>query len=390
MTQMTAVIWRTWGGNFEPSRLKVARQLSGVTRKSLADIVDMSAASITLYENGTKAPTEQTMIRVANCLGFPLDFFYGHQLDVIDADGVTFRSRRSMTSSLRERAVAHSVIATDIISPALREKFRLPEPDIPDLSEHSPERAAELLRSHWRLGAGPISNMVHLLESRGVEVYWVNEKSDSVSAFSRRKNDRPYVFLNRNSQSGERGRFDAAHELAHLTRDRNERDLESRVVEAQADQFAAAFLMPPRQFAVESPRTPVLPNYFALKRRWGVSIAAMVRRSRDVGCISDWQYECACKEIAVNGWRKLEPHMLLRETSKAHETMLSLLERKGVGPEMFARENAIPLRELELLIPVAGQYHDRFELGMDAVDVDNDLSLERLRLVEIEKTWPSQ
>jgi Zn-dependent peptidase ImmA (M78 family) len=48
-------------------------------------------------------------------------------------------------------------------------------------------------------------------------------------------------------------------------------------------------------------------RYLQLKRRWGVSLAALVRRARDVGVISDHAYYRANVHISAVGWRQREP-----------------------------------------------------------------------------------
>lgn len=365
--------------SFSPTRLTVARQLRGFTKKALAERSGVSAPAITQFETATNNPTLDTVHEMALALDFPFEFFFGPELDLIAEGALTFRSRRSMTASLRAKAAAASALVVDVISPAIRQKFRLPKVDVPDLSEHSPETAATLLRCHWQMGHGPIANTVHLLESRGVEVYWVREEASSLSAFSWWKNDQPFVMLNAASPSGDRGRFDAAHELAHLVLHRNEAELDSRKVESEADCFAAAFLLPADQFRRESPRLPMLGQFRALKKRWGVSIAAMVRRSRDIGIFTDWQYECACKDIATMGWRMSEPWHIEREQSQVHTVVFEKLLGKDITPERFARELCLPLQQLEILIPVATKFHEK------NVYVDDEYSLNKLWQIDAER-----
>jgi hypothetical protein len=84
--------------------------------------------------------------------------------------------------------------------------------------------------------------MVHLLEARGVRVFSLAEDAADVDAFcfwhKRAKDDPPaaFVFLNL-QESGERGGFDAAHELGHLATHRAI-DFRGKDVEREADGFA--------------------------------------------------------------------------------------------------------------------------------------------------------
>lgn len=53
-----------------------------------------------------------------------------------------------------------------------------------------------------------------------------------------------------------------------------------------------------------------------LKPRWRVSIAAMVRRARDLGIITDRQYKYLFEQIGAKGWRTREPGHLDVPTEK--------------------------------------------------------------------------
>ena len=58
--------------------------------------------------------------------------------------------------------------------------------------------------------------MVELLESHGVLVFWTNVEGRALDAYCRWDGERPIVILNSHERSGERSRFNLAHELAHL------------------------------------------------------------------------------------------------------------------------------------------------------------------------------
>ena len=44
-------------------------------------------------------------------------------------------------------------------------------------------------------------------------------------------------------------------------------------------------------------------RYFELKGRWGVSMAALIRRARDLDVIADTAYRRAMIELGRKGWR---------------------------------------------------------------------------------------
>lgn len=358
----------TPGSDFSPNRLTVARCLRKRTKKDLAEQVGVSAQAITAYEGRTKGskPSNDTLTRIAFALGFPLSFLMGTEIDLVDAEEVTFRSRRTLRMLQRGKACAAGAIAAEIISPDLRIRFRTPELDLPDLRAKSrieqgwPEQAARILRKHWSLGGGPIHNMVHLLESKGVEIYWLNEPDSCLDALSLWRRDKPFVILNSHKQAGDRARFDAAHELGHLVLHRRDNSLDGRMVETEADQFASAFLLPAETFNVESPRLPILNQYLPLKQRWGTSAIAMIRRGHDLKRFSDWHYEQAIKQLSESGWRTQEPVQLQREESLLHKLVFDRLATKGITPAMYSATLNIPLKDFLELLPA----------GRDFVSID--------------------
>jgi len=340
---------------FAPTRLALARERRGRTKKSLAEEIGVTADAITKYETASCRPTLEKAELCATALRFPLDWFYADDIELLDPSAPSFRSKRSMTAELRLKATRAGDLAASILSPFLHSKFLLPEGQVPDLAGETPEDAALYLRSQRGLGVGPISNVVHLLESLGIEVFWLNEASSSLDAWSVWHNDRPFVLLNQHTDAGCRARFDAAHELGHLVLHRHEKEIDGLTLEKEADRFAAALLMPPEQFFRECPMTPNLRAFFPLKKRWGVSIAAMLTQCQKNGHLSEWSTRRAWRDISANGWRMNEPaHLSIqRESSAIHPTLWKLVYDQGYAVATIARRLKINVDDLVELMPDA-------------------------------------
>lgn len=130
--------------------------------------------------------------------------------------------------------------------------------------------------------------------------------SADVDAFSLPFPDHPVVVLGTDKNDRARSRFDAAHELAHLVL-HGEQIWGLREVEAQAHQFAAAFLMPADEIIHQLPVTVDWPKLFELKRHWQVSLAALLMRARTLGRMTGSTYLTAIKAASARGWRRVEP-----------------------------------------------------------------------------------
>ena len=147
---------------------------------------------------------------------------------------------------------------------------------------------------------GPIRNLTSVVERAGVCLVpivglrgisglssWVNE-------------EQPVIGLDP-TQPGDRFRFSLLHELAHLLMHRTS----SRVAEDEANRFAGAALMPRSDLdqAMEEPLT--LSDFVALKKRWGISVAALVYRAKELQHIDERRYRAL--QIQMAKWRRREP-----------------------------------------------------------------------------------
>ena len=57
-----------------PSRLAIARKRRGLTLTRLAELTGLSTHSLSVYENGHQAPSEETLLMLAGALDVTPDF----------------------------------------------------------------------------------------------------------------------------------------------------------------------------------------------------------------------------------------------------------------------------------------------------------------------------
>lgn len=192
---------------FNSKRLILARQRRRLTGKGLAEVAGLSAITVSRLENADNEPDEQTVAKIASSLNYPMDFFYADDPDELDTSAVSFRSLTKMSAKERDAAVAAGRIGLEV-NGWLEKEFSLPASDLIDLSyETDPEAASKALRAYWGLGERPISNMLGLLEVKGVRVFSLSEATRTVDAFSFWRDERPFVFLN-NFKTAEHSIFD--------------------------------------------------------------------------------------------------------------------------------------------------------------------------------------
>lgn len=334
---------------FNPQRLTTARQRRGLTKIALADALEMSSRTITQYENGKAEPSPKTLGRMADCLRFPLPFFCADDLDLPAVEAISFRALSKMSARERDRAQSIAGIGQAIAS-WTEQRFDLPQPQIPRYGHDDPtgDVVASVVRREWGLGEHPISNMLQLLEAKGVRVFSLPHECSDVDAFSFWQDDQPYVFLDA-KKSAERRRFDAAHELGHLVM--HWRGItRSRQTERLADDFGSAFLMPRGSVIANQPRNIALPTLIKAKKHWGVSVAALVVRMHRLGLLTDWQYRTLFIQISRLGYRGSEPDPIPAETSHVWPKVFELLNEDGYSFADTAAELLLDSQELRELV----------------------------------------
>lgn len=333
---------------FNPQRLSLARKRRKHTKKSLAEAVGVTPLTLTRLEAGENQPEEETIKKLSSALNFPMQFFFGDDIEGINCEGVSFRKLSTLTIKDRDASLASGefgVMFTDWVT----NRFNLPELDIPDLSaDYTAEGAALALREYWGLGQSPINDVIKLLESKGVRILSLKEDIKAVDAFSFWRNKTPYIFLN-SFKTVERSRFDAAHELGHLVMHVGGRLDHGKAIEREADTFASCFLMPEGDVRSEIVRNPTIEYLVEKKVRWKVSLASLCYRLNKLGILSDWQYRNFCIEINLR-FKNTEPNSIGTISSTLWEMVFKELWSKKITKSTISKELNIPLDELEKLV----------------------------------------
>lgn len=360
----------------QPRRVRAARELRGLTQQAAVRRMErpITAAALSQIESGKVRPSVDTMRELAHALDVPVGFFTAHWPDVGSDDSslVTyFRDLRATSARERRRAAALVLLLSDLVA-ALELHVRVPDVRIPqhDLASDDPdeiEAAAEAVRAAWDLGTEPVPHVVRELERHGVIVARLTIGHQSVDAFSARLS-RPIVLLTEDKSNYVRSRFDAAHELGHLVMHQGVKPGD-RVVEAQAHEFASSFLLPK---AVAVRHLPIRLDAVGwtrlaeLKRRWGISMAALLYRARRLHILTPEAYRNAMKYMSAKGWRSTEPgdrEMGQPEAPLLLERALKALEvESGQNLEEFVRAANLPLQDILQLIDAAVDRRPTVEL----------------------------
>lgn len=289
--------------------LRLARQRLGFTQKAAATQLAVPQPILSRYENGVSEPDDAFLGKAGRVYDIPPEFFqlkepvYGppvsvHPMPRAKAE-VTARDLDMVTAELNIRAMQlrRFMEAVDFN----------PTHDTPTLdveSYGSPEKVAAILRAHWGVPSGPIKNLTALVERAGAVVGMSDFGGASISGMTFKVPGQPPLILINAQHPADRMRYTLAHELGHLTQHR----FPTPEMEQEANEFAAAFLMPAADIRQSfMGRRITLELLAALKPEWRVSMQALLRRAKDLGFADANQYRYLMQRISQRGWRLREP-----------------------------------------------------------------------------------
>lgn len=331
------------GNRINSERLKEARLFRRMTMDELANLIGINKQAISQFENKKAFPEPHTLKKIAEALDFPYSFFV--EADPLSIIGNTYfralyssKKKDLASQKIKAKYLAriHAILASKV-------KFRtLNLPTFPSDLPISIEELATQVRKHWDLGEAPIPNMVALLERNGIIVGEFSTDSREIDAFYQyyEEDSSPTfcVVLGTDKKSFYRRQFNCAHELGHILMHERYSDLneinrdEFREREDQANAFASAFLLPAKSFGKDVSVYPNrLSHYIELKKKWNVSIMAMIMRSHSLGYINSNQYAYLMRQMSANGYRQQEPldELIEYKHPRALRQAIELLMTKG-------------------------------------------------------------
>ena len=333
--------------------VSLARDYRGLTQAGLAKRLGLQQGAVSKMEGGILGISDEMLDDISRELDLPRRFFlqagpiYG-----LGSHAYVYRKRQRMSARDRKRIeaqvnllrlhVERMLESLDVDAPQ-----RIPEMPIVDANK-SPEQIAYELRASWLIPSGPIPNVTAMLEMAGVIVIpcdFGTMAMDATSIWLPGQN--PLIFVNRHVP-GDRWRFTLCHELGHLVMHREPSDY----MEREADQFAAAILMPKHDIRTDL-REVTIKHFTRIKPYWKVSIQALLERAYSMRRITKNQRRYFYMNLSKHGYRTREPAPLGRETPTLHRALLTAhADDLGYSLDDFAHLFAFhPEQVVELYFP---------------------------------------
>lgn len=353
---------------FNGDNLRIARLMSGISLNELGERVGTTRQYIHQLEtSNNKTPTSDLIEALAYELGVDSTFFCYPLGNQVKEEECHFRKRKTTLVSSKRESTARATLLNKLIE-KMEEYLELPPINFPqcEISSLSDSEAASMeCRKYWKLGNGPIKNMIRVAENAGAIVSTFGGISEKIDALSINR-ERPIIILN-TTKNAPRIRMDIGHEMLHII-GHNGIETGTRDTEAQADHFASHFLLPRaaliKEYTSRSKSRIDWSSIYSIKVKWGISARAIVYRLNQYGLITPSQYRTANIHFSKTGQTKHEeldnkvpldlPELLqsslLLLLQSYGATFGGLLSELGMKPKFLAeltqtQESLLPLME---------------------------------------------
>lgn len=299
-----------------PAMVSLVREARGWNQGELAAAAGLSQGFLSKVESGVQDLRDAKLIDVATVLDCPpMLLINDAPIRGLEVTCLHHRKRSSRINAISKKqieATSHLVrVSVEGLLADVDLYTDLPLPRPGEFGADGPAAIASTLREYWGVEAGPLPNLIELLERAGVLIHvrqLGTAAQDAVSSWP--PSGKPVLLVN-SGLSGDRQRFTIAHELGHLLM----HTVPGEDQEREANQFAGEFLAPAADIAddLAGLTTSDFPKLIELKQKWGLSIAALIQRAKDIDAISDRQFREFHVRLNRLGWKRVEPGTLERE-----------------------------------------------------------------------------
>ena len=301
-------------------RIRLARRKSGYSLRTLSVAIAgrVSPQMIGKYERNESLPRSSVIIALAGALDVSVGYLFDRwdltlgDIEFRVATNASQPARNQLEIEVEVLSWLDRYLQIEAVLELERPDWCFPPESWPScIGDADVEESAENLRTAWKLGAGPISNMTDLLESRGLRVL-CTPMTPTVSGLtcmassSTRDCKFPAIIVNQ-VHTLERRRFTLAHELGHRLLQPDNPDLTDR--ERWATRFAGALLMPREHLLREVGQHRNSLSYQELvevKRIYRVSGAALLNRLKELDIIAHSTLQYMFQSVARD-WKTSEP-----------------------------------------------------------------------------------
>lgn len=318
-------------------KLKLIRKMNGLTLEQVSSQLGgiVTKQAISKYEKGMMRPSQavlEALLKIYNVSYNSLE--YQKNIDVNKwhfrrPEGMSFQQEEALKSEIRFHLGYYLAIESLL---AAQIPFSNPIKENENYNNENIEHNAQFLREVWKLGNDSLSSVCRILELHGIKVLEM-EWNESIDGLCGWANDEiPFIIL-RKDVTTERKRFTALHELAHLLFPSLEKN-DPRTREKLCHRFASSLLMPLNiieAYIGKKRQRLAMDELVSLRNSYGISIAAIVHRLKDLTVITEDYYNYIFdyyinKNKMETGWGKYP----LSDEANRYERLLQRALSEGL------------------------------------------------------------
>ena len=341
----------------------LARESHGLTQSELATRLNVPQSKLSKMESGQIPVTQEVLDALVEALDYPEKFYY-QTFEVYPAGMhiYLFRKHKTLPAKDLSRITAMMNIyrshIRNLLEAAEIEFKHVPEHDIDEFD--SIAEIARAVRRHAGIPSGPIKNLTEKLEDLGIVIIPFNPGTRMFAGASMLSEKPNYIVAINSQMPGDRFRWTLAHELGHMVMHR----MPTLEMEAQAEAFAAEFLMPANEIG-QYLSDLTLERLASLKRYWNVSMFAILQHALRLGKITERHHRTMITRLAKVGITRLkeppelnvpaEKPTLLNELLDFHATELrydadQISELLAIKTKVFLDRYTFTGRRLKLVL----------------------------------------
>lgn len=314
---------------FYGEKLTSLRELNGLSRKELAEKLNITEQAVWQYENESILPRIEILNQLRTLFHVDTKYFFSatYLTDKVVEEKVAYRSkdRESRKKTKLELTFLNYVdyyinyFERHLITPSakindLRQKTALLlQSETQSEKKNMINQIAKLSRTILELDNN--KNLMYVLEKSGIYIIEKNLGSQIDAYSTITKDDRLFIILGTVKKSAVRRNFDLAHELGHLLLHPNlDMDIltpsELSIVEKEANLFASVFLLPEEEFVLDFMGLVRKSNpdyYIDLKKKYLVSISALEMRAYGLGLMSYQENRYFWGQLTKKDYKFFEP-----------------------------------------------------------------------------------
>ena len=377
---------------FNGEILERLRLLYGMTRKELANKLDITEQAVWQFEKNETSPKTSVKLKMANLFGVRSDYFSQMSSDTnFDMTSVAFRNEAEMTRKTTDIQEAY-LNTLDKFIVYLESIVTIPNQKIIKLVDLISQKKQDgvslediaLFARNFLEISDDNSDLLYQLERAGI---YISERElpndeDAYSIWS--NNHRPFIILGI-GKTAVRRNFDLAHELGHILLHKNfefttlSKD-EFLEKESEANNFASYFLLPRKEFYRDmmnlvGKRVSNPDNYIELKQKYFVSIQALEYRAFKLGLLTPSQHSYFYRLINQKNYRTfevLDDKIVVKRPSKIRSMLNSVLLNVLTLDSLFY---TLRVNEhfLSRLLSVQPQFFDKYKNDISDEDKFNNI-----------------